>query len=84
MILDLKEIIGRNKMFRNNNFKELIRQYLFEVYAGSQPEEGYRDGHVDDMMLDKEGWITDPNDRKKVKQWYLDMGMTLKGKKQPC
>lgn len=71
-------------MFRNNNFKELIRQYLFEVYAGSQPEEGYRDGHVDDMMLDKEGWITDPNDRKKVKQWYLDMGMTLKGKKQPC
>lgn len=68
-------------MFHESNLKKIIKQYLFEIYAGSQPEEGYRDGNIDDMMLDKEGWTTDPNDRQKVKQWYLDMGMALKGKK---
>jgi len=63
-------------MIKENELKELIRQYLFEAtYSGSYPEESYRNGHIDDMMLDKEGWITDPNDRKKVKKWYLDMGM---------
>ncbi len=68
-------------MFHESNLKKIIKQYLFEIYAGSQPEEGYRDGNIDDMMLDKEGWTTDPNDRQKVKRWYLDMGMALKGKK---
>lgn len=68
-------------MIKENELKELIKQYLFEVYSGYYPEESYRDGHIDDMMLDKEGWVTDPNDRKKVKKWYLDMGMAKTGKK---
>lgn len=67
-------------MPNENQLKNLIKKYLLEVYAGSYPEESYKDGHVDDMMLDKEGWITDPNDRKKVKQWYLDMGMAHKSR----
>ncbi len=63
----------------------LLKDFILEVlkhnkklYAGSYPEESYHNGHVDDMMLDKEGWITDPNDRKKIKKWYLDMGLSYK------
>ncbi len=67
-------------LITENELRRIIKKYLFEINAGSYPEDGYRDGHVDDMMLDEEGWITDPNDRKKVKKWYLDMGMAFNKK----
>ncbi len=61
-----------------NQLKKLIKDYLVEIYSGSYPNESYHMGHIDDMMLDKEGWITDPNDRKKIKKWYLDMKLSHK------
>ena len=27
------------------------------------------------MLLDEEGWVTDPNDRQVIKKWYLTMGL---------
>jgi len=61
-----------------NKLKKLLKEYLFEIYSGSYSDESYKDGHIDDMMLDKEGWITDPDDRKKIKKWYLDMKLSHK------
>lgn len=64
---------------KENSLRKLIKQYIFEMkYSGSYPEESYGNGHINDMMLDEEGWITDPNDRKEIKQWYLDMGLAHK------
>jgi len=60
--------------------EKLLKKYITEVlknkkYAGSQPDENYGKGHVDDMLLDEEGWVTDPNDRQKIKKWYIAMGL---------
>jgi hypothetical protein len=68
-----------NKIKANNLLKEVIKEYILEIKnSGSYPEEKYGNGHINDMMLDEEGWITDPNDRQKVKKWYLDMGLSHK------
>ena len=57
--------------------ENILRNFIMETlknkkYSGSYSDELYGNGNVNDMLLDKEGWITDPNDRKKIKQWYLD------------
>lgn len=65
-------------LITERELRKIIKKHLFEANTGSYPEESYQDGHIDDMMLDKEGWTTDPNDRKKIKQWYLDMGLAHK------
>lgn len=59
---------------------KLLKQYITEVlkhkkYAGSYPDENYGKGHVNDMLLDEEGWVTDPNDRQEIKKWYINMGL---------
>lgn len=60
--------------------QKLLKQYINEVlnnkkYAGSYSDENYGKGHVDDMLLDEEGWVTDPKDRQKIKKWYIAMGL---------
>ncbi len=63
--------------------ENILRDFIMETlkskkYSGSYPHENYGNGNVNDMLLDEEGWITDPNDRKEIKQWYLDMGLAYK------
>jgi len=60
--------------------EKLLKKYITEVlknkkYSGSYPDENYGKGHINDMLLDEEGWVTDPNDRQKIKKWYLAMGL---------
>lgn len=54
--------------------ENILRKYIQELFLFEKTN----NGNVNDMLLDKEGWITDPNDRKKIKQWYLDMGLAYK------
>jgi|LauGreDrversion4_2_1035121.scaffolds.fasta_scaffold4762658_1 hypothetical protein len=67
-------------LISEKQLRNIIKRTLLEKKnkAGSYPEESYRDGNVNDMMLDLEGWITDPNDRQEIKQWYLDMKLAHK------
>ncbi len=70
-------------MLTQRQKENILRNFIMETlkdrkYSGSYPDELYGNGNVKDMLLDEEGWITDPNDRKKIKKWYLDMGLAYK------
>ena len=70
-------------MLTQRQKENILRNFIMEAlkdrkYSGSYPDESYGNGNVKDMLLDEEGWITDPNDRKKIKKWYLDMGLSYK------
>jgi hypothetical protein len=67
-------------LISEQQLRNIIRQTLIEKKnkIKSYSKESYQDGNINDMMLDMEGWITDPNDRQEIKQWYLDMKLAHK------
>ena len=55
----------------NNKLSEqLIRKYIQNILLGETTNlnKPYGKGDVKDMLLDEEGWVTDPNDRQKIKK----------------
>lgn len=62
----------------NNKLSEqLIRNYIQNILLEEKRNvnKPYGRGNVEDMLLDNEGWITDPKDRQIIKNWYLKMGL---------
>ena len=64
----------------NSNSKlseQLIRNYIQNILLEETTNlnKPYGKGDVKDMLLDNEGWITDPNNRQTIKNWYLKMGL---------
>lgn len=62
----------------NNKLSEqLIRNYIQNILLEETTNlnKPYGKGDVKDMLLDNEGWITDPNNRQTIKNWYLKMGL---------
>jgi len=62
----------------NNKLSEqLIRNYIQNILLEEKRNvnKPYGLGNVEDMLLDNEGWITDPKDRLIIKNWYLKMDL---------
>lgn len=66
---------------KSNNDKlleQLIRNYIQNILLEETTNlnKPYGKGDVEDMLLDEEGWVTDPNDRQKIKKWYISIGLS--------
>ena len=62
----------------NNKLSEqLIKNYIRNILLEETKNHNkpYQQGDVNDMLLDEEGWVTDPNDRQLIKKWYIKMGL---------
>ena len=63
-----------NNKLSEQLIKSYIRNILLEETKNNN-NKPYQQGDINDMLLDEEGWVTDPNDRQKIKKWYLAMGL---------
>jgi len=70
-----KQDSSKKSSVSEQTLRRLIRKKLIESITTNKKSKPYGKGNVNDMLLDREGWVTDPNDRKKIKKWYLDMGL---------
>jgi len=62
----------------NNKLSEtLIKNYIKNILLEEKQNinKPYQQGDVNDMLLDEEGWTTDPDDRQEIKKWYIKMGL---------
>jgi len=80
-VIDAECLHTQIVFLQNSNGKlseQLVRSYIRNILLEEKNNinKPYASGDVADMLLDEEGWTTDPHDRQLIKKWYIKMGLS--------